>query len=294
MEAKNEETEYETKNLTADERRSLSGKFVEISHGHVHYELGGPKDGKKVLLVHGFSAPLFVWDYTFKILVNSGFRVLRYDLFGRGFSDRPNVKYTMNLFVDQLYELIEKLGLHDYNISLVGLSMGGGICVVFADLYPNMIRKIALIDPIGFSSDPSSIPFIVRIPLLNKLFMKFFSPDMLIDGQKSDFHQYSNLEEYLRKYKEQMEYKGYMRSIHSTLLNTSFTNLEETYRRVGQKIPMQLFWGEYDQIIPYPTHQKVIEAVPNIEFHTVRGSGHMPQYTHPEVVNPLLRAFLLK
>ena len=288
----NEILEYESKQLTVDEQRSLSGKFVEISYGYVHYELGGPKNGKKVILVPGFTTPLFIWDYTFKVLVNSGFRVLRYDIFGRGFSDRPKTKYTMEFFVDQLYELLIKLGIHDYELSLVGVSMGGGICVAFADLYPNMIRKLSLIAPIGFPSESSSTPFFLRIPLLNQLTLRFFSPDMLIDGEKSDFHQYFNLEQYITKYKSQFIYEGIMQAIRSTLMNTSFINLKDTYRRIGQKIPMQLFWGEFDQQIPFTTHKKVIKAVPEIEFHPVKGSGHIPQYTHPEIVNPLLKAFL--
>ncbi len=283
--------EYESKKLTVNEQRSQSGKFVEISYGYVHYELGGPKSGKKVILVPGFTAPLFIWDYTYEVLVNSGFRVLRYDIFGRGFSDRPKTKYTMDFFVDQLYELLVKLGIHDYDLSLVGVSLGGGICVAFADLYSNMIRKLSLIAPIGFPYE-SSTPLFLRIPLLNKLTVKFFSPDMLIDGEKSDFHQYSNLDEYLEKYKVQFIYEGIMQAIRSTLMNASFTNLKAVYRRVGKRIPIQLFWGEFDQHIPFSTHKKVIDVVPNIEFHPVEGSGHMPQYTHPEVVNPLLKAFL--
>ena len=41
--------EYESKVLTTAERRSLPGKFVEISGGQVHYELDGPKSGRKVV-----------------------------------------------------------------------------------------------------------------------------------------------------------------------------------------------------------------------------------------------------
>jgi pimeloyl-ACP methyl ester carboxylesterase len=80
--------EFESTELTDDLRESLSGEFIKISDGVVHYELEGPSNGDLVVLVHGFSAPFFVWDPTFKFLVNNGFRVLRYDLFGRGYSDR--------------------------------------------------------------------------------------------------------------------------------------------------------------------------------------------------------------
>ncbi len=288
-------TKYESKVLTASERQSLPGKFVEISGGQVYYELEGPENGKNVILVPGFTAPLLVYDHTFRTLVNAGFRVLRYDLFGRGFSDRPKAKYTIEFLVDQLYKLLERLQIHDYNLSLVGFNLGGGICVTFADHYMNMVSKLTLISPIGFPSDSRTLPFYLRIPLLNQLTMRFFSPEMLIEGQQTDFqHQNPNVKKYMKKYMEQFEYKGIMQALRSTLKNISFTNLRDVYTRVGKKIPMQLFWGDLDQNLPFNTHKKVIEAVPEIEFHAITGGGHIPQYTHPEFVNPLLKTFLEK
>jgi len=38
----------------------------------------------------------------------------------------------MNLFIQQLFEIVNRLGLVQKKFSLVGLSMGGGISVVFA------------------------------------------------------------------------------------------------------------------------------------------------------------------
>ena len=290
-----ETVKYESKALTGVERQSLPGKFVEISGGQVHYDLEGPENGKKVILVSGFATPMIVWDHTFRTLVNAGFRVLRYDLFGQGFSDRPRAKYTLNFLVDQLYKLLERLQINDYDLSLVGFNLGGGICLKFADLYMNMVSKISLVSPIGFPSDSSITPFYLRIPLLNQLTMRFFSPEMLIEGQQSDYqHQNPNVKEYMGKYKEQFMYEGIMQSLRSLLKNISFTDMEDVYKQVGKKIPMQLFWGELDQNIPYLTYKKVKEAVPNIEFHGITGGGHIPQYTHPEFVNPLLKDFLEK
>ena len=159
----------------------------------------------------------------------------------------------------------------------------------------NMVSKISLVSPIGFPSDSSITPFYLRIPLLNQLTMRFFSPEMLIEGQQSDYqHQNPNVKEYMGKYKEQFLYEGIMQALRSLLKNISFTDMEDVYKQVGKKIPMQLFWGELDQNIPYLTYKNVKEAVPNIEFHGITGGGHIPQYTHPEFVNSLLKDFLEK
>ena len=121
----------ETKELNDSTRKSASGSFVALSDGVTHYELGGPRDGHSVVLVHGFSVPYFIFDSTFEFLVNAGFRVLRYDLIGRGFSDRPNVDYDIHLFVRQLKDLLDALELKQ--IDLVGLSMG---CLLYTSPSP--------------------------------------------------------------------------------------------------------------------------------------------------------------
>lgn len=286
--------EYEYIELNDKTRESVPGEFIQLSEGFVHYELDGPVEGDVVVLVHGFSTPLFVWNSTFERLVEEGFRVLRYDLYGRGYSDRPQTTYTMDLFVHQLFELVKQLGLTQNMINLVGLSMGGGICVVFADQYPDLIKKVSLIDPIGFSISRKILLSILKIPVLNRLILKLYlGHNRIINAQKEDFFEYEKVDDYLDKYKEQMRYKGFLQAIRSTALNTPFTNLKETYERLGKRnLPMQLFWGEMDQTIPYPTSQKVCAAVPSIEFHTIKECGHMPQYTRPDEVNPLLVKFL--
>ena len=112
----------ETAELDEAVRASAPGSFVRLSDGYTHYELDGPESGQPVVLVHGFSVPYFMWDPTFEFLTESGFRVLRYDLLGRGYSDRPKVRYDIDTFCQQLKELLDILGLEQIN--LMGLSMG--------------------------------------------------------------------------------------------------------------------------------------------------------------------------
>ncbi len=274
---------YESIELNNETRKTLPGEFIQLSDGFVHYELAGPVNGDVVVLVHGISAPMFVWDFTFKMLVQKGFRTLRYDLYGRGTSDRPQINYNFDLFIRQLLQLVSQLGLSKNKINLVGLSSGGGICVIFADQYPDLVKKVSLLGPVGFPNEENT--YSVSLSLNHR---------RLIELQRMDFYQFEdNIEEYLEKYAEQMKFQGFLQAIESTIQNTASINLKETYERIEKrKLPMQLFWGEKDQIIPFTTSQKVISAVPSIEFHTIKESGHMPHYTHPEVVNPLLLEFL--
>ena len=59
----------ETKELNETTRQPVDGSFIALTDGITHYELGGPENGKLVVLVHGFSVPYFIFDTTFNFLV---------------------------------------------------------------------------------------------------------------------------------------------------------------------------------------------------------------------------------
>ena len=111
--------------LTAEVRRGLPGGFVELPAGVTHYELQGEADVGTVVLIHGNAAPSVTWDRTIGPLCDAGFRVLRYDLFGHGFSDRPDLRtYDRRFYNTQLADLLDALGIAS-PVRVVGTSQAG-------------------------------------------------------------------------------------------------------------------------------------------------------------------------
>jgi pimeloyl-ACP methyl ester carboxylesterase len=137
----------ETKTMNISARKNASGQFIELTTGITHYESGGIDTGNVIILVHGFSVPYHIWDGTYDSLVKAGFHVIRYDEFGRGFSDRPNVVYNAVLYRTQLHDLVTSLKLKT-PVSLAGVSFGGAVVSDFAVHFPQLIDKIILIDPV--------------------------------------------------------------------------------------------------------------------------------------------------
>lgn len=85
--------------LNRKTRAQLDGEFIELTDGVTHYELRGNDNASTIVLVHGKAAPYFSWDHNFEALVKAGFRVLRYDIFGHEFSDRPRMTtYNRDLY----------------------------------------------------------------------------------------------------------------------------------------------------------------------------------------------------
>jgi pimeloyl-ACP methyl ester carboxylesterase len=151
----------EDQELNVAVQKKLPGSFIALSKGSVHYQTGGDVDSQPVVLVHGFSVPMYIYDSTFNALVNAGFRVLRFDLWGRGYSSRPLVDYNLDLFIEEVRELADSLRLAK-PIDLVGVSMGGTIVAGFASKYPGLVRNVILIDPHAIKKNitPVSIPLI--------------------------------------------------------------------------------------------------------------------------------------
>lgn len=282
----------ETQVLDHQARQGVAGQFTALPDGVVHYELAGPPEGQPVVLIHGFSVPYYIWDPTFPALAKAGFRPLRYDLFGRGFSDRPDTDYTLELFVRQLVNLLQALQVHR-PVDVVGLSMGGPIAVSFTDRYPERVRKLVLIDPAGLPFPKPIVGDIVRLPWIGERLMDLLFERMMVNSQGNDFVHPERFPDFRSKYLPQTRYVGFRQAILSTLRGDVLRDHTAMYRRVGQQgRPTLLIWGRLDKTIPFETHRRALEAMPTASFHAIDDAGHVPHYERPELVNPILLEFL--
>lgn len=283
----------ESKELDQTARTQTAGSFVQLRAGFTHYELGGPENGQLVVLVHGFSVPCFIWDPTFTALIRAGFRVLRYDLFGRGYSDRPNIHYTLDSFVRQLTELLDELRLPS-SFKLAGLSMGGVIASAFTVQSPARVEKLVLIDPIG--TRPMPLNWIYKLAILpgvSEFLLKLAGTESMVKFIASDFFDTALVEEFQERYRVQMQYRGFQRAILSTLRNGVVNGSPETYKRLGKlSVPVLLLWGQHDTTLPLAQSRSILELVPRTEFHVIENTGHVPHYEKPGEVNPILINFL--
>jgi len=285
----------EIKELNNETRKLAGGSFIQLPNGMTHYELGGNESGEVVVLVHGFSVPYFIYDPTFKFLTQAGYRVLRYDLFGRGFSDRPRTRYNLDLFVKQLIDLLDALHI-TRSLNLIGLSMGGLITSAFTVRHPERVNKLVLIDPVG--AKPISLPPLLRgmkTPLIAEAVLSLVGNDRLIQSAANDFFDPVFVEHFKAQYVVQMQYKGFRQAILSTIRNgilESFIDIYEALGKMDKEI--LLFWGRDDHTVPFEHSRALCAAMPDVEFHVIENCGHIPHYEKPEEVNPILLEFLRK
>lgn len=283
----------ETSELNDMTRRSTGGSFIPLTDGITHYELGNITRDSTVVLIHGFSVPYFIFDPTFHFLTQNGFRVLRYDLFGRGFSDRPDTKYNIDLFVRQLSDLLDALRL-TRPVHLVGLSMGGPIAATFTTQYPDRILSLTLIDPAGVRPVAETRMLkLVKRPFMAEAILAVVGGEPFLNSVVKDFFDPNLVEHFKARYKVQMQYKGFFRAMLSSARNGMLGSFSDVYKRVGKlSRPVLLFWGRNDRTVPFEYSNDLRATIPHLEFHPVENSGHVPHYEKPEEVNPILLEFL--
>jgi len=283
----------EVNDLDNAARKSLGGAYVALSDGVTGYELAGPCDGPVVVLIHGATIPAWDWDFQMDDLVEAGFRVLRYDKFGRGRSDRPNVEYDRDLYLRQLTALLDALGLKD-PVDLVGHSLGGATATNFTSIHPERVRGLVLISPVVDSVDTRA-PFIIcGIPILGPFLVRTVMVDTLTDRAANLWKAAEkNSDYYKRLFVRQTTYEGFERSVISMFRSDAVGDYRDAYRRVGElKKPVMLIWGTGDEDITRKDIDFVRQAIPDLRLRVLDGAGHSPNVDAKERFNPLLLDFL--
>lgn len=272
-------------------RAALPGRFITLPQGVTHYQLDGPLEGPLVVLVHGFSVAAYGWDHNVPALAQAGFRVLTYDLYGRGYSDRPAGPYTLDFFTTQLDDLLTALGV-DRPVDVIGVSMGGYIAADFAARHPERIRKVVLLAPQSTANGSDSRLAMVTLPGIGEYLFAVYIGPIYMGNSNGEFQSPADAETWHMRYLEMMQYAGFRHALLSTL---RYMNRDpfEAYRALGQtSLPVLLLWGDQDTTSPVGNAPRVVAAMPQAELHLIPGAHHAFIFEFADVVNPMIITFL--
>lgn len=272
-------------------RANAGGTFIELSDGFTHYEIKGAEDAKTIILIHGNALPNFTWDYNFEELVEAGFRVLRYDLYGHGFSDRPYLeKYDNELYSRQLAELIEKLEINT-PVYLVGTSQGGSISAYFATEHPRKVEKIALLAPFFDDYKTMNMVQILRTRFLGEYIMSVVG-DMVMTNPQRSFYLGDKGEEITERLRNKPIFKGTKRAILANMRGNALSDATVHFERLNQlDIQLLLLWGDKDCTIPYDSIQRLRRLLPQMQYYDIKDGSHFFHFEKAESVNPILSLF---
>ncbi len=275
--------------IDAAARAGAPGAFATLSQGVTHYDLTGPDTGRVVVLVHGFSVPMYIWDSTVVALRGAGYRVLRYDLYGRGLSDRPDVPYDGATYDRQLDDLLDSLHIAG-RIDLMGLSFGGFVTAHYAAGHGARLRTLTFVDPM---SSGNQLPWFLRVPVFGPWFWNVTQLPGKAESQYGDFVHPENYPTWADQYRPQMRYTGFGRSLLRSVVATGEVSFDSLFTAVAKTgVPVQLIWGQLDQTIPIAKSEIIRRTIPTVTYVPVDSAGHLPHIERAAFVRERMFAFL--
>lgn len=116
-------------------------------------------NGETVLLLHGKNFSGASWERTAKELLSRGYRVVMPDQIGFGKSSKPTAfQYSFAALANSTNELLKSRGIE--HAIVVGHSMGGMVATRFTLMFPNVVKKLVLVNPIGLEDWSASVPWV--------------------------------------------------------------------------------------------------------------------------------------
>lgn len=279
--------------MNAEVRKHAEGQFANLPSGLTHYKWHGPKDGPVAVCVHGLTTPSYVWGALVLGLNRMGYRVLTYDLYGRGYSDRATGPQDAEFFNRQLEELLQDQGI-DGGIMLLGYSMGGAIVTHYGAKHPDMLERLVLLAPAGLGVKPSKIQlFITKTPIIGDWIMLVLGGWFLRKDLKVEAKTPSEVADIYAMQKADTYVQGFLPAILSSQRNMLASDLIAEHKIIAKSnIPVAAIWGEADAVIPLTGLGKLTEINHNARQTMVPDAGHSLTYTTPKEVLKAIQEFL--
>jgi pimeloyl-ACP methyl ester carboxylesterase len=286
----------ESKPLDEDAREQFPGEYITLSDGFTRYQIDGPEEAPLVVFIHGFSTSMFIWDHNAPYFSQAGYRTLRYDLYGRGGSERLSTPNTLTLFTRQLRELIAATASKSPWIHLVGICMGSLIATDYALSRPARskeppLKSITFISPAGLAGSLSLSSEWLKTPVLGDFMMAFHGEQRLLDTSKKHLYNPRLIQGYQDQYALQMQYAGFKQALLSTIRNVPLSNMLDDYQVLGaQKIHLSVVWGQEDLIVPPSLAPQLQHLLPNVNFYFIPEAGHLCNYEQSKQVNSIIHS----
>ncbi len=265
--------------------------FIELRDGPCHYRLDGPPAGPCVLMVHGATIAHWEFDRLAPYLHAAGWRTLRPDLYGHGYSARPRTAYTHSLFVRQLMDLLDALAISS-PLALVGHSLGGAVAARLVAAAPSRFTRIVMGAPLIDYEENVPSSRLLHCPVLGELLVHAYVIPML---KRRRARRYQPIEDgrFVGKFRRQLALPGFPRALLSMFRHHALGDQADAYealRRCG--LPMLVLRGEEDPVCTAAQIERLRDWLPDASVTSLPGTGHAMMLSDPARVAPLILSFL--
>ena len=239
-------------------------------------------EGNAIVLLHGFLENKKMWkDYV--SFFSNQYRIITIDLLGHGESDCLGYVHSMEDNARAVHEVLEYLQIK--KTTILGHSMGGYVGLAFAELYPENIQKLILLN--STSKEDSSEKKLNRTRAIKAVKQNYVNFVSLAIANLFSENNRTRLADEIEKVKTQA-LKTPLQGIVASLEGMKIRKDRETLLRENL-FPVLLILGKKDPVLNYE------ESIAQIENTTVElisfDDGHMSHIENKEELKKVLSEF---
>jgi len=278
----------------------IMANFAKVNDIKISYEIMGNEKAEPLIFVSGWALKKEMWIAQAGPL-SKHFKVITFDNRGCGKSDRPNIPYTMDMYVADIIGLMDNLKIKKAN--LMGYALGAMIMMVLAIKHPDRINKLILLNTVaafetddlvksGMEINSKALSFQQNAP--EKYFMKaaqisFHTPfrKELEATPDKKFHDLWSVAEWVKEYKIDPQTPQDVKNQGNALLG--FNVLNQLNKIKAETLVIA---ASNNKIHPKAAMEKFAEKIPNKRFEVIEKAGDMSYLSNAPEINQLVIDFL--
>lgn len=254
-------------------------RFITIDGIRIHIQEFGDPNGPPLLLIHGYTASVYVWKSAAPLLAAEGFRVIALDLVGFGYSEKPRwFDYTIPSQARIVSRLMDRLGIG--SVTVVGSSYGGAVAATLALDYPGRVEKLVLVDAV-INDDAKRHPVLrlASVPGVGEVITPFLVDSkaflrMRMHNTLAPANHHMITDERISSVQRPLKAADAHHSVLATSRNWHARRIENDAHLIAQ--PTLLIWGEEDRVIPLANGIKLYDSIVRSRLVVLKNCGHVP------------------
>ncbi|MGO8888060.1 MAG: alpha/beta fold hydrolase [Streptosporangiaceae bacterium] len=235
--------------------------------GNVDITVSEQGEGRPFLLLHGGGGPDTVASFGQLLADSRPARIISPVHPGFGGTPRPEALSTVRQLAGLYVALLDQRDLSD--VTVVGNSIGGWIAAEMALLESRRVSDVILVNAVGIDVPGHPVADFFSLTLDQVFQLSFHNPEPFrIDP--------ATLPE-----AAQAIAAGNRASL-ATYAGTTMTDPSLIGRLAAAQTPVQVLWGDSDQIVDPDYGRAFAAAIPGARFQLLTDTGHMPQIETPD------------
>ena len=273
---------------------SENSHFVNVDGVRIHFQEFGDPAKPSVVLIHGYTASLYVWHKVAPMLAEEGFHVVAMDLVGFGYTSKPRwFEYTIGAQARIVSRFMQTLGIG--RATVVGSSYGGAVAMTLSLDYAPSVEKLVLLDAVC-NDEILQHPILrmVSVPGVGEALTPFLVDSRALlrkrmRGTLSRANHALITDDRIANILRPLMAADAHHSLLATSRNWRAKRLEMDAHLIEQ--PTLIIWGEDDSVVGihngYSLHDKILHS----RFVVLRHCGHVPAEEKSDIVTELVSEF---